>query len=99
MCNEPGSEGSAGAKKQELRGKREGEGDDFGDLRAKNTLFVKTCGKVGNGCSFCVRPGVLWCLARRGIVSKCAETGRLQFLCKVSEGRNGTAAGEAAVFV
>ena len=59
MCNEPGSEGSAGAKKQELRGKREGEGDDFGDLRAKNTLFVKTCGKVGKGCSFCVRPGVL----------------------------------------
>ena len=59
LCNEPGSEGSAGAKKQELRGKREGEGDDFRDLRAKNTLFVKTCGKVGKGCSFCVRPGVL----------------------------------------
>ena len=65
MCNEPGSEGSAGAKKQELRGKREGEGDDFGDLRAKNTLFVKTCGKVGKGCSFCVRPG--------GAAVSCAE--------------------------
>ena len=60
MCNEPGSEGSAGAKKQELRGKREGEGDDFGDLRAKNTLFVKTCGKVGKGCSFCVRFRLIW---------------------------------------
>ena len=57
MCNETGLEGSAHAKKRELRGRREGEGVDFGGLRGKNALFGIKCGNMGKACNFCVRSG------------------------------------------
>ena len=99
MCNEVGAEGSNDAKNQELRGRSKGKGVIFGDLRSKNSFFGKRDGNVGKGCSFCVRFGGLRLLVPGRTVLKGAETGRLQFLCKVAGGRNGTAAGEGADFV
>ena len=99
LCNEVGAEGSNDAKNQELRGRSKGEEVILWDLRAKNSFFGKRNGNVGKGCSFCVRFGSLRLLVPGRTVLKGAETGRLQFLCKVSGGRNGAAAEAATVFV